>query len=239
MQSLRLLFTLTAIVAVVFNVGHADEEKECTHGVEVSCIQSFHEAMAPSCHKYMPAKDYGTVRQHVPNMLAEAERIAEFKLDSTYASVSDEFDEKREAFLLAVMGLKTAADGSDDAKLAEAFDKMHSAFAEMASVLALMPDEVEDFHAIIAEVWHDHLPNKDYDAIKKALPGLRMGCAKMKSAKLHEAKQGMSDQYQKAIEDIESAITQVEKVIDSKSEEQISEAVGALHDGFKGVIALF
>ena len=239
MQNPKFVLTLITVITAAMCFAAAGEEKECTHGVTISCIETFHEAMAPSCHKYMPAKDYEAVRKHVPNMLTEAERVAEFKLDSTYASVSEEFQTKRDTFLLAMMDLKKAAGGTDDAKLAESFDKMHMAFAQMASVLALMPEEVDEFHELIATVWHKYLPAKDHDAIKKAIPDLRKGCEKMKAAELHEARQSVSKDYIAAIGEIEAAITAVEKVIDSKSDEKISEAVAGLHDGFRGVTALF
>ncbi len=239
MQNPKLILTLIAIFAIVMSITAVGQEKSCTHGVGISCIESFHEAMAPSCHKYMPAKDYETVRKHMPNMLFEAERIAEYTLDSTYASVSEDFETKREAFLLAIVDLKKAADSTDDTKLAETFDKMHMAFASMASALAFMPEEVDEFHELIATVWHKYLPAKDYDAIKKAIPDLRKGCEKMKAAKLHEARQGVSKDYLAAIGVIETAIDTIEEVIDSKSDEKISEAITGLHDGFIGVAALF
>ncbi len=238
MQNTRLVVTVTAIFVAAFSLAVIAEE-ECTYGVELSCIENFQTAMAPSCDKYMPAKDYATVRQHVPNMVAAAEHIAQFTLDSTYASVSDEFDQKRQAFLTSVLNLKTASDGTDDAILAEAFDKMHMAFAEMASVLALVPSEVDEFHTIIAKVWHEYLPSKDYDAIKKAIPELKEGCTKMKAAKLDEAQQSVSKDYLAAIEKIEKSIAQVEKAILANKDEQITEAVTALHDGYRSVRMLF
>ena len=239
MQNPKLILTLIAIFAIAMSITAAGEEKECTHGVTISCVESFHEAMALSCHKYMPAKDYETVRKHMPNMLFEAERIAEYKLDSTYASVSEDFETKREAFLLAIVDLNKAASGTDDERLTEAFDKMHMAFAQMASALALTPEEVDEFHELIATVWHKYLPAKDYDAIKKAIPDLRKGCEKMKAAKLHEAKQGLSKDYLAAIGVVETSISTIEEVIDSKSDEKISEAITGLHEGFIGVMTLF
>lgn len=240
MQNLKLIVVLLALtVTLPFVCANPQETPECTRGLDISCIQSFHEAIAPSCHKYMPKKDYATVRQHVPNMLAEAERIAEFKLDSTYASISDEFDEKRYAFLSAVLELKAAADTTDDDKLKKAFDKMHMAFAEMASVLALMPAEVEAFHEILAQVWHEYLPSKNYEAIRSAIPGMRESCAKMKAAKLHEAKQSVSKEYLAAVDKIEASIGEIEKALASNTDEKIAAAVTGLHDGFRELAGLF
>jgi hypothetical protein len=239
MQNPKLILALIAIFAIAMSITAAGQEKTCTYGAGIPCIESFYEAMAPSCHKYMPAKDYETVRKHMPNMLFEAERIAEYTLDSTYASVSEDFETKREAFLLAIVDLNKAANGTDDAKLEEAFDKMHMAFAQMASVLSLTPEEVDEFHKLIAAVWHEYLPAKDYEAIKKAIPDLRKGSEKMKAAKLPEAKQDVSKDYLAAIEVVETSIDTVEEVIDSKSDEKISEAVSGLHDSFVGVMVLF
>jgi hypothetical protein len=239
MQNPKLILTLIAIFAIVMSITASGQEKECTYGVTISCIESFHEAMAPSCHKYMPAKDYETVRKHIPNMLLEAERIAEYKLDSTYASVSEDFEMKREAFLLTILDLKRAAESTDDTLLAKAFDKMHMAFAQMASVLALTPEEVDEFHELVGTVWHEYLPAKDYEAIKKTIPDLRKGVEKMKAAKLPEAKQGLTKDYLAAIGAVEISLTAIEEVIDSKSDEKISEAVTALHNGFMDVMALF
>jgi hypothetical protein len=195
--------------------------------------------MAPSCHKYIPEKDYATVRQHIPNMLAEAERIAKFTPDSSYASVMADFDKKRESFMVAMLGLKTAADGEDDAKLKEAFDAMHMAFADMAGVLAMMPEEVEQFHSVLAKVWHEYLPAENYEAIKAAIPDLKKYCDAMKAAEIHPAKKAITEDYAASVEKIEKAIVAVEKVIDSKSSEEIADAVTLLHDGFVSTASLF
>ncbi len=239
MQNLRVIVIVTAAIVIACSLTVTAEEKECTHGVDVSCIQAFHEAMAPSCHKYMPEKDYATVRQHVPNMLAEAERIAGFKPDSSYASVMADLEKKRAVYMVAILSLKTAADGDDDAKLKDAFDTMHTAFAEMSGVLSMMPEEVEQFHSVLAKVWHDYLPAEDYEAIKAAIPDLKKHCAAMKAAEIHPAKQAVAKDYAASVEKIEKAIAAVEKVIDSKSSEEIADAVSLLHDGFHAVVVLF
>jgi len=239
MQNPKPVIATIAMIIALFFLTAAGQEKAPAQDPDISCIQTFRDAMVPSWQKYMPAKDYATVRKHIPNMLAEAERIAELKLDSTYAEVAEEFQTKREAFLLAILDLKKAADSTDDAGLEKALDKTHLAFSQMASVLALMPQEVKDFHEIIADIWHEYLPAKDYDAIKKSIPSLREGCAKMKAAKLHESKQAVSEQYLAAIGETETSITGVEKVIDSKSDEKISEAVSTLHESFRTIMGLF
>jgi hypothetical protein len=187
----------------------------------------------------MPSKDYATVRKHVPNMVVQAEQIASYQLDSAFATVAEEFNSKRILFLEAVNGLKVAAEGTDDAKLQEAFDKMHSAFARLASTLSLAPAELDDFHATVASVFHDYLSNKNYDAIKQALPGLKDGCAKLMAAKLHPAKQQIQKDYIAAVKDLRASVDAIEQVIDTKSDEKITDAVEAMHGKFEAVAGLF
>jgi hypothetical protein len=217
----------------------AEEKTECTHDIDISCIQTFHEAMAPSCHKYVPENDFATVRKHVPNMLAQAKLIAAFQPDSTYTDVMEEFDQKRKVFLTSIDELKIAADGDDDAALKKAFDSMHEAFARMSGSLTMTPQELDDFHSVLAKVWHDYLPEKDYAAIEKAIPELKEGCARLMSAKLHTSRQNIKKEYLEAVKGIRASIDSIEKVIGSDSDEKISQAIESLHESFNEVAVLF
>ncbi|MBU1320083.1 MAG: hypothetical protein KKH67_12925 [candidate division Zixibacteria bacterium] len=239
MQISRLLFVAAILLFVFAAQSFGTEGADCTRGIDIACIQTYHDVIAPSCHKYMPAKDYATVRQHVPNMVTQAATIADLKLDSTFAPVAEAFEKERRLFLAAVDQLMVAAEGTDDEVFAEAFDKMHEAFARMASSLVPSPVELDEFHAIVAQVWHELLPNKDYAGIKAALPALRGGCKKLASAKLNESQQEIKDEYLAAVGKVESSIDDIEKVIDSKSDEKIEESVVQLHESFRSVMALF
>jgi len=239
MQMSKFLFAAAMLLTVFAAQSYGTEGADCTRGIDIPYIQTYHDAIAPSCHKYMPAKDYATVRQHVPNMVAQAATIADLKLDSTYAPVAEAFEKQRRLFLSTVDKLMVAADGADDEVFAEAFGKMHEAFVRMVSSLVLSPVELDEFHALVADVWHKYLPNKDYDGIKAALPALKEGCKKLASAKLSESKQNIKDQYLAAVGKVESSINGIENVIDSKSDEKIEESVVQLHESFRGVMELF
>lgn len=239
MQISRFLFAVAMLFAVFAAGSYGTEGVDCTRGIDIACIQSFHDAIAPSCHKYMPDKDYATVRKHVPNMVAQASSIADLKLDSTYAPVAESFAKERRLFLSAVDKLMLAAEGTDDAELAEAFKIMHETFIQMTSSLFLAPVELDELHVLVAEVWHKFLPDKDYEAIKSALPAMRECCKKLAAAKLHESKQDISEEYLAAVGNIESSINGIEAVIDSESDEKIEASVVELHESFRGVMAMF
>jgi hypothetical protein len=187
----------------------------------------------------MPAKDFATVRKHVPNMVAQAEQIATYKLDSVYATITEEFDAKRVLFLEAVNNLKIAADGTDDAKLQDAFQKMHEAFVRLTSTLVLSPAELDEFHSLLASLYHDYLPSKNYDAIKESLPALKDACGKLMAAKLNPAKQAIQKDYIAAVKDLRASVDAIEQVIDTKSDEKITDAVEAMHGKFEAVAGLF
>ena len=235
----RMIILFSAMLFLIASALVAEEKTECTHGVDISCIQTFHEAMAPSCHKHVPEKNFATVRKHVPNMLAQAKLIAAFQPDSTYADVMEEFDQKRKVFLTSIDELKVAADGDDDDALKKAFDRMHDAFARMSGSLSMTPQELEDFHTVLAKVWHEYLPQKDYAAIEKAIPELKESCARLMAVKLHASRQDVKKEYLEAVKGIRASINGIEEVIGSGSDEKIAIAVESLHESFHVVAGLF
>lgn len=217
----------------------ADEHQDCASDINIPCIVDFHEAIEASCHKYMPAEDYATIRLHVPNIVKQASRIAALKLDSTYADVLEDFDFKRAEFLKQVTALETAADGTNDEKVRDCFNAMHTAFARMNASLVLVPSEIEEFHGIIAAVWHDYLPKKDYAAIGDAIPQMKQCCTKLMAVKLPKGKQSIQKEYISGVRQLQESVDGVAAVIEGGSENDISMAVSKLHDSYAHLRHMF
>jgi hypothetical protein len=239
MQIFKAIVSAVIIAALFVGASLATEDDECIRDIAIPCIQTFHDAIAPSCHKYMPAKDYETARKHVPNMVAQAASIADLRLDSTYADVADDFYEKRRVFLSAVDKLMAATEGEDDNAFAKAFDRMHDAFAAMVSSLVSAPEELDRFHALVAEVWHKMLPAKDYEGIKKTIPKLEEASRRLAAANLGESHKDIKDKYLAAVGELESSIGELAAAVDTKSDEAIQKAAADFHEKFEKVMMMF
>jgi len=239
MQMFKRIIAAAVILALFIGAAFATEGEGCASDINIPSIQAFDEAIAPSCHKYMPAKDYTTVRKHVPNMVAQAEKIADLKLDSTYADVAENFYEKRQAFMKSMDNLVVAAEGEDNGAFVKAFDKMQASFEAMTASLVSAPTELEKLHGYVAEIWHKMLPEKDYEGIKKSIPALEAQSRKLADVDLGEAHKDIKEKYQAAVNDLQASIAKLDAAIDTKSDEAIQKAAGDFHQSFEKLMQMF
>ena len=218
---------------------HHERDEDCTHGIQTNCIDAFHSAMAPPCHEYIPQGKYAEARAAVPAMIKASKEIAEYYPGCTYGkNINEQFKVKRDAFIKRVDELEKAC-GADDQAFKLAFDKMHSAFAEMNGVLYMRPDGVEEFHNILARIWHDFLPNKKYDEIKESLPELIKAAENLTSVKLDESMADKQEAFTQQAEKLLQYVNELKQVCETEDKEKIASTTETLHKSYEALTATF
>ncbi|HER00570.1 MAG TPA: hypothetical protein ENO22_14630 [candidate division Zixibacteria bacterium] len=217
-----------------------EEGAGCTHGLKTNCIETFHEAMAPPCHEYIPQGKYAEARAAVPAMVEASKEIAEYYPGCTYGkNINEQFEAKREVFLNRMAELEEAANGDDDEAFKLAFDKMHSAFAEMNGVLYMRPDGVEDFHNVLVQIWHEYLPNEKYAEIESSIPELTEKAEYLTTVKLDETMADKQEAFTQKAEKLLKCVNDLSEACKSEDKEKIASTTETMHQSFESLTATF
>jgi len=229
----------TASVHTVSAESHGSGE-ECTYGVKDDCIQAFHEAMSPACHEYIPQGDMKKARADVAVMVKTAKDIAKYTPGCTYGkNLTKRFMEKREYFIKSMAELEKAAKSGNDKEFKKAFDKMHSAYAEMNGTLYLRPEAVGEFHTILASIWHEHLPAKDYGQIKATTPDLVQRAEKLTHIQLDDRLADNQEPFNKAASQVYKCAQELENACSKDDPKMIAAKVEELHNSYNELTATF
>ncbi len=217
-----------------------EEGESCTKGVKTNCIETFHEAMAPPCHEYIPQGKYKEARAAVPAMVKASKEIADYYPGCTYGkNINEKFEARREVFLKRVAEMEEAAKGDDDKAFKLAFDKMHSAFAEMNGVLYMRPEGVEEFHNVLAQIWHDYLPNEKYEEIEGSLPELIKKAEYLTTVKLDETMADKQEAFTQQAEKLLKCAKDLHKACKSDDKEKIASTTETMHKSYESLTATF
>lgn len=216
--------------------GEKAEGEECTHGVKTNCIETFHTAMAPTCHELIPQGKIAEARAAVPEMAAAAKEIAEYAPGGIYGkSLSEAFNARRADFVSSMTELEKAAEVPDDEAFKAAFENMHMAFEQMNGVLYMRPDGIEEFHDIMAAIWHDYLPEKKYDEIKGAMPELMKAAEHLTKVKLDEQMIDKQEAFSNNALKIYKSCQELEKACEEGNNDKIAETTKILHENFENL----
>jgi hypothetical protein len=107
---------------------------------------------------------------------------------------------------------------------------------EQAPVAEMKRPPVEglrEFHEVLFPVWHEFLPNGDYESIRKAVPEFKKSMEIVMKAELPLYYQHVKDDYEKKREKLALSIERLDSVAQTKDDEKLAEAVENMHSAFE------
>jgi len=250
MKKFGVLFTVFFVSVLsfsVFFVGCKEEiqtKKEQAPIAEmkrpgVEGLREFHEVLYPVWHEFLPNGDYESIRKAVPEFKKSIEIVKKAELPLYYQHVKDEFEKKRENLALSIEKLDSVAQTKDDKKLEEAVENMHTAFEQMARVLAPRMKEMEQFHLVLYPLWHEAMPNKDYQAIKAAIPSLESKMDALMKAEIPEDFKDIETQIIEKREALGKAVEDLANVCRKNKDGEIIDKLTQMHESYRALDEVF
>jgi hypothetical protein len=253
MRGIAVYFTACLTALFVFlNIVVADDsvkvkgvaEREETHQMEmqrptVDGLKEFHNVLRPVWHTFLPASDYKAVREAVPMFRKTADIILKAELPEYYQHVKTGFELKRRELGNAVLKLDSVAQGTDNILLEKAVENMHTAFEQLARILAPRMQEIERFHLVLYPLWHEALPQSDWEAVKTAAPNLR---AKMDSLMAAAVPEWFKDKEPQILEKraaLDKAVNELVITCEENKDKEIKEKLTLMHEYFRALDEVF
>jgi len=205
----------------------------------VEGLREFHEVLFPVWHEFLPNGDYESIRKAVPEFKKSMEIVKKAELPLYYQHVKVDFEKKREELALSIERLDAAAQTGDDEKLAEAVENMHSAFEQLARTLAPRMKEIGDFHLVLYPLWHEAMPNKDYQAIKAAVPSLESRMDALMKAQIPEEFKDIEPQITEKREALRKSVEDLANVCRANKDKEIIDKLTQMHESYQALDGVF
>ncbi len=199
---------------------------------QVQGIKEFHEVLYPVWHSYLPEGNFQSIRNAIPEFKKATEMLMETELPQYYHTVKDDFENKKQNLALAVEKLDSVSQTGDDKQLPKAIEDMHTAFEQMARVLAPRIRELDEFHLVLYPLWHEALPNQDYQAVKTAIPPLEKRLNDLMRAQLPQQFKGIEPQFIEKREALRKAVEELALACRENKDKNILDKLTQMHQAY-------
>jgi len=238
--SLALIALALFLLPLTFHCGgKAESENEPAPAAEpqrdVPEVDAFLDAFRP----VMIANADGemqAVRDSVPSLYAAGESLLDATLPAFHNDIKAAFDRQRQSLMAGLDTLKAAAQGESDELLSEAVDLVRQEFVKIITLLAPSIAEIDSFHEILQPLWHEATPNQDYDAIKAAIPELKLRAEAIVKSELPEKYKFLEEEFHKKRVALQDAVDELGRVCEANLDDQIEDKMYLMHEAYHDLV---
>jgi hypothetical protein len=200
----------------------------------VAGMDDFLEALQPVLNAEMQG-DFKTVSDSVPALSNAVVKLSRADLPPFHKDVAREFGDKRFELVMAVTELD-AARGSDRKTIAAALENVRRKFIELMNILSVRLDEIDRFHEILRPLWHEAVPNQDYETIKSAIPDLNKAMNALMQAKLPAKYSFLESDFIKKRDILKVSVDELAKTCKNGNNQDIEEKMINMHEAYHGLV---
>jgi hypothetical protein len=206
---------------------------------EVPELTAFHEVIYPIWHTAYPDKDYKALRGYVPQINELAAKIYAAKLPGILREKEAKWKDGVAQLKKSVDDYNAAAAGKDDQALLNAAETLHAKYEALVRVLMPVLKEVDDFHQALYVIYHKYAPDKLYDKIREAAPGLAVKAGAVTKAQLPARLSSKADVYQKAALELAGAADELKTAAENHDHEGMLKGVDKVHAKYQALVKIF
>jgi hypothetical protein len=206
---------------------------------EVPALSDLHEVIYPLWHNAWPNKDFKMMKDLLPDAEKKVEAVEKAQLPGILRDKKTQWDEGVARLKETLGAYKKAAADNNEKGLLDAVEKLHANFEGLVRIVYPKMDELDDFHAVLYQIYHKYMPQKDYDKLAGASVDLAKACEKLCAAQVPKRFGSKETQIKDGFKELCAASTQLKDAAKGKSPEATDKAVETVHSQYQKVEALF
>lgn len=252
-KRLHLFLILFAALAVVLSVScqkltendqaaEPEAEAEISHtelSAAVPELSALHEVVYPLWHTAYPEKDYAMIKELLPQVEELAAKVYGAVLPGILRDKQADWESGIENLKTTLQNMKTAVETDDQAGMLEQTEAFHSAYEKMVRIIRPVVAELEVFHQELYKLYHYYTPEYDLEKIRAVVPVMQEKLAALKEATLSSRLSDRQTDFQAAVQDLESACSELAEIITRDDREEIKAAVEKVHTAYQNTEKIF
>ena len=202
-------------------------------------LVAFHDVIYPIWHTAYPDKDAAALRGFLKDVNAGFAKIEKAKLPGILHDKQAAWNKGLAELKSAVAGYNQAAAGKDDPALLSAAETLHSRYEMMVRVIRPVLKEVDAFHQVLYLVYHQYLPEKQFDKIKGVTADMIAKAEAITGAKLPSRLEAKAQAFQKSAAVLLDHSKKLSEACQSNKNADVEKAVDLVHTAYQTLEKVF
>jgi hypothetical protein len=205
----------------------------------VPALGELHKVIHPLWHSAYPEKDYGLIRELLPQadtLVAELDAAA---LPGILRDKQAAWGEGKENLKACLQKLHAAADANDQAEMLKQTEAFHAAYEQLVRTIRPVVRELEAFHQEMYKLYHYYAPEYDLAQIRSTAAAMRDKIPALKEAQLPQRLADRQAEYLAAVQQLEAAVDELNETAKGDDKEKILAAVEKAHAAYQQTEKLF
>lgn len=236
------LVTLMALSLLIVGLACQKQKVEIDPAelaAKVPALDDLHEAIHPLWHDAYPEKNYALIKELLPQLDSLVAGVEAAQLPGILRDKQAAWDEGKVNLQSSLQALHQAAEqDNNEAMLAQA-EAIHSAFERLMRLVRPRVAELESFHQEMYKVYHYYLPAFDLENIRATVLVMQEKMAPLKQAKLPMRLADRQAQFDQAVLELETAVSELSELVKGKDKEAISSSIEKVHTAYQNAEAVF
>ena len=229
MQKLIVIFLVLFTMAIFSSCEQPEQTKTKP---EIAELKEMHHYIHPMWHDAYPAKDTEQLKALYPDLEQQFQKLQN-------AAFPEEWEDKKMHWQegVAQMGktldeYKSAMEEDEKENLLNSARKLHDNFENLVMIINPPIPELDDFHKTLYHVYHDYLPNKDWEMLKASMPEFEKKAKALQEAELPRWMAAKEDAFKSASEQLQGAVQKLSQLKESDDSEALETAVEEVHEAY-------
>lgn len=205
----------------------------------IPALKDLHSAVYPLWHTAFPEKDYELIKELLPQLDSLTSKLDEAPLPGILRDKREAWDKGKENLKSTLQKLHKAVESDDKEEMLNQAEAFHSGFEKLVRVIRPVVPELEAFHQELYKLYHYYMPNSEIDRIRAAINAMEEKLQPLKQAELPERLAARSEEFSRAVKDLESKLISLAEIISQNDLRAIEEAVEKVHTAYKNIEMIF
>ena len=227
----KVIITALIMIMIISCSSPAPEERNVSEP-EITELQEMHHFIRPMWHDAYPAKDTGQLKELYPKILGQYQLLKEATFPEQWEDKKLHWNEGVSQMGKTLDEYKLAMDNDNSGNLLQAARKLHDDFENLMMIVNPPIPELDDFHKTLYYVYHDYMPEKNWDMLKASIPEFEKKVQALQDAEVPRWMEENKDTYKAAINQLQGAVENLSRLKDSNDEALLEKAVEEIHDAY-------
>jgi hypothetical protein len=202
-------------------------------------LEAFHEIIYPIWHTAYPEKDIAALKSYVPTVNELAAKVYAAKLPGILREKEAVWKAGLDKFKASVEAYNVAAKGTDDKAMLDAAEALHMRYEMLVRAIRPVLPEMDAFHKELYVVYHSYLPEKKWDDIRKAAPGMKTLAEAVAKAQLPKRLEAKAEMFKAAAAGLVDAASGLESLAKGGDAAALEQAVNKIHTKYQALEKVF
>jgi hypothetical protein len=206
---------------------------------EVPALTAFHEVIVPLWHEAWPSKNYGMMKEMLPQVREHMAKVSAAELPGILRDKKPAWDQRLAELKAVVARYEAAAAKSSEQGLLDAVEELHAKYEAMVRLTRPVMKELDAFHVVLYRVYHHELPAKAIDRIAVSAGELGDRCQTLGAAPVPKSFASLEPKLRPAIALLCEQTGALKTVVAGKDPDATAKAVETVHSQYEKVEAIF